>query len=1172
MSTREDMLELSLGLNTKAAVEAINQYTKAFDRDFKRLERINKQGNKKLLGASKTYWAAQKAAADANEKASKKVAEAGGKLIGVTNKIAAKEQELAAARSANNQQQVREFEEQLEYLNKIKDKFSDLKDDAEDAAEAASEAIKKALDQDIELNFSVTTKGVGEGIAEAFSSFASKDALGIGAGLGKAAGKGILAAMRKVGGAAAAKGQKLSDAQGAGSVAKGIGGLLKAIGPVMNTIGKLGPILGLVGGAVMSLIKLFIDAEAAAKDFNRSVLATSSTMEFLAESGGRAGAAAIALGQTLEEVRDAAFDLSNISLGINKDDYAAVLTSLTEQGYTLKRLKDNAKATGNSVKDVTQDTVKLAVAYSRNMGVSIQEVASLQGELMGQLGVELGVVQQMFGSMSRDAVESGIATNQFFAIIRAMSADMSLFNNRMDSATKILSKLGKVMSARKAQEFLSSIGNFYKGQDLMSRTRHAILGGSDTKKNIQSDINIKMKGLSEDLAGKGIDGNALRTAVKGGMASAVDFLAKNGQKLSGEERGAILDAARMQEKANLGGLVDLASALKDLSPVSALKQLNSGSMRLFGKGLSELTDVQRAAAEQAMGANDEMQDNLAKVQASLDLSKLAIADRIEKNNGTAEEKANDQALLDKLGIKGATAAEKAEALRHADSMTVFDNLDKKQQDLINEVGRQIDYAKKTADFQTDIMKKLGVFIDWAMNELYKLIAGIWDTILDIPGLGGEEHKKDKLLAYAIKTGNQDVITAVSESGTAGLGHKDMFGTKSAQDQQKAIYEGIEAAEKGVDPTKTTELREIMAQGDPVKAAEASKELQALFQEKDKKGDRLNAVFNSINRQVAGGWGMGSAEGKELRTERVTEAATMAGIDPAKAEKLRLASISATDNKDLGAVFRAAGLTGEESAKMLDKLRITLSPEQLAAQIADASKDPAFQATKEGLDASDLSKEATNPGSIYTHDIHLEGLMETLVASLTGGTAGGTDPDMADQTSSIDGLSEEQLEAKEATTASLADIYNVLKIKGIRINQSHLDKDVKKVIFEGSREAMEEALFEYALLIGESGAYKALEDSKGKGGSVTGSGLMRGFAKEMVEGNGLANRKAEKEAEVAAAAVAPPSGGGDKSKDVSGEVTVTGKVVLELKNDLDKYMDARIASWSSAFLQRNPGLK
>ena len=256
--------------------------------------------------------------------------------------------------------------------------------------------------------------------------------------------------------------------------------------------------------------------------------------------------------------------------------------------------------------------VQMSVGYSRAFGVSLSEVTDLQGELMSELGENALEVQKGFQEMKDGADDAGVASNKFFNQIRAISADFSLFNLRMGDAAKLMSKLDKAMSPRKAAEFFQTITKFFKGMGLMDRAKMVLMAGTGKTKGIlKKDLEHSVESLASDLnnQSKGL-GDELKTAL-GKKGQLVKFLAKHDKELSGEQRDAIMTASRQEQKITQGGIVSLASGLKDISPFAAMDEMEAISQSMFRKPLEKLTNVEIAGVEAAAGISDEQLDQFA---------------------------------------------------------------------------------------------------------------------------------------------------------------------------------------------------------------------------------------------------------------------------------------------------------------------------------------------------------------------------------------------------------------------------------------------------------------------------------------------------------------------------------------------------------------------------------
>ncbi len=602
---------------------------------------------------------------------------------------------------------------------------------------------------------------IAEGFSDALSSLSSKDLAGFAQGFAKQLGSASKyikgAGMRHAARGAAEEG-------GGGALAKGIGALMKGVGPLLSTVSKLAPMITLASGAMMAIVKLFLDADSAAKDFNKQVLATSGTANILAKHMGDVDAASTDLTGMLKDMYTSANSLDNLRWGISKETHGEVISALTAEGVQIDKIADyfeDVKKGAAEAQGYVKDwgsMVQLSVAYSRAFGVSLGEITQFQGEMMAEMGMNFAMVQNSFQQILEGARESGIASNKFFAIIRGVSADLSLFNLRMADAVKLLGQVGKVMSPRNAQQFMQTVTHMFKGMGLMERTKSTLLaggGGKVTKDILQKDLDNRLAGLGKDMAlklGKGMIGKDLKQIIKSPQ-KLMAFMAEQGDNLDGSTREALLDAAKMQGKLTKGGLVNVASALKDASPMAAMDQLDAISNNMFKKPFEDLTDVQRIAFENITGVGDEQVDQLSKFKSSLDLTKETLAHKLETNGKLTQDEAD---LLQKLNIQG-TSQEKAKALRDKKSREVWDTMSKQEQDTLAKSAETIDWAKETGKNTQSMTEKMQVFMDWLMNQFYDVVLGIWDSVDSMLSF---MHSSSKKLEIAVAKGKNTELSKV----------------------------------------------------------------------------------------------------------------------------------------------------------------------------------------------------------------------------------------------------------------------------------------------------------------------------------------------------------------------------------------------------------------------------
>jgi len=765
--SKSEVLHMQFQLDTKDVIKSMEHFKKAANKYLGAIEKKERDVSTTMgkyitkLGKIKPAFApalkAMQELEDDIAKIDKQMATADARMRGASEeKVAAIQEEIRGIKERKK--------EKLDELGKL-----------------AKEAKK---DIDIEMVTGIdAAREAGKEIAKPLELIAKKDLPGAGKALGgllKKSGKGFMAMGEMKMDPKAKRGMM-------GGIARGAGGLAKGLGPIVKVLSKAAPFIGLMSGAVMGLMKIFMDAESAAKGFHKGILETTSTAGYLSRNLGDVSDASEALEADLKVVRDAAMDWSNVQWGISKDTAQAFISSLTAEGVTLRRLREETERATAGI-DEMANTIQMSVAYSRAFGVSLNELSQLQGELMTEVGMGLDTVNTSFQMMTRGAEEAGMASNKFFGLVKSFSADLSLFTLRMADLVKVMTVLGKTMSPRNAQQYLQTITQFFKGQGLLDRTRAVMLGGKKEVGGVlKADLGRRVEGMLTDL-GPDIAKVLGPEITKGKTGDVVKAMAQFSDKLTGAQREAILDATIMQGKLNSGNLIEIASALKDASPIAVTQILDKISQKRFGKPMSQLVGQQKIAFEAMTGFNDEMIDQNRKAAAGVEQVQMDLAFKIERYQkesvGKSEEQlkelrkqigitAVEETLMKNLGVtleKDGAAKE----VRDATASKIWHSMDAKQKDLIKGVEDQRNFQKEIADHQVSIAERLGIIADFLLNKLYNIMMGVWHSIGDIfkwlgdkfgkvVGRGVEAERGQRFRMAATRVGDPRMTKALEDS-------------------------------------------------------------------------------------------------------------------------------------------------------------------------------------------------------------------------------------------------------------------------------------------------------------------------------------------------------------------------------------------------------------------------
>jgi len=600
----------------------------------------------------------------------------------------------------------------------------------------------------------------------------------------------------------------------AGGASKAGGELMKVFGGLGKIIADLGPMIGLLSSFMMAFIKIMIDAESAAKEYNKAILATSGTGSYLRRNFGDASKATKDLGKSLEAARDGAKAWSNISWGISGEMARSFQSAITAEGVALDRL---GTATGEATVSHEQHakTIKMGVAYSRAFGVSLSEVAQLQGQLMADLGLGAESVASSFQMIEDGAANAGMESNKFFGIVRSFSSDLSLFTLRLSDVTKIMGMLGKTMDPRKMGQFLQTLNQKFQG-GITDNLKFNFLAGPKGQQIQKDDAADKLKNLADDLREKLGAGKedaiqeliAMLKNPKTNPRAIAEWTVAQGVQSQGDLTKSIYDNANIQKRLASGSRIDQAAVLDSLSPLAKMETLEAAAVNLTGHGFDELSDLSLAAVEASGIASAKEIQMYQALRQGIMTGQAELTARFAKNDKNAL-KEGDLEQVARMGIDVAnkTNAQIAEEIKAkfedpAGLKLFMSSLTKPQQELLTNTIKQVDYQADTAKYQTSTMDQLGTIAEILMNEIYGVMTFIWDALLelmDMP-LFGNTTKSSIGRAEKANVGRDKELTQI---------------LSTAKNSESLQYAGVEAADK-VSGRAQEALKAALAERDQLK--------------------------------------------------------------------------------------------------------------------------------------------------------------------------------------------------------------------------------------------------------------------------------------------------------------------------------------------------------------------
>jgi hypothetical protein len=944
-------------------------------------------------------------------------------------------------------------------------------------------------------------KDMAEGFGDALSAMKGKDIFGLAkAGYKVSAGlmKGGARVSMRHGEGLESRGVARAGKGGIGNKAmggamKGIGKAMQSIGPLLNSLSKILPILGMVGGAIFSLVKLFLDADAAVKEMNKTVLEGAATWDTYASQGGDVAMGMEHLDDTLKTIRDQTTDLAmNLSMGTTAKEHLQFLNVLQREGVTMQKQKAYIDNTNKSiqtriekVRDNKEEVERLtasmakytdisvqAIQYSRLFGVSLDEIAQFQAEMMQELGSGLSDVSKEFYAIGVAANESGIAQNKFFAMIRGVSSDLGLYGVRVEEVTKMLGQLGKVMNPRTAEKYMKSFAQGMKGKSIEDRLKDTLMAGPEGVKLIQKNIAKQSEdmvkklresaGLASDEEAKALLSGGSIKGAKGEKLTLADLEkqgktggARSGTMIEGFQR---LDTAGKQAKKGAFGASMAAENLdamgtKELG-VDKLKRLTG--MSSFLKAIESGDPNKIMGARTAAGGQDQL-DAYVGMERAINQQKTAILDALD-NPGGNPEIINYLKSIKKYDASGTDAAREAnkkaaESLSQDELWASLDKKDAKKEETNEQAMLRM--GSEQGNRTMGIMYKMDNIFDALFNYIYTLLTDIFEAIKPIGG---------GLKKMIYKSGNKDLIKAWRESGG---------------DQAK--YMGLLA---GSDTMK--EVDRVLGSKDP--------------KDKEKKEAVKESISSNYKNTLEHGLQLDAALGKLGITDE-QKRTVRKGAHSSGGLKKGVEEAGLTEDQTHTILQQVAQWDPdvENKTKTIEDLGKILGNNQPSVK-TEKDQKPIVAAASGATDASTSAPEAppaqqqataasANPGagggSVVTSAAPKGsggasgGWDDPAPGAGPAGTPGGNLPTPPDAKALNEAVLSQVDFTGGAVVNSLQNLWDALRTKGIKLDKPQLEGEITNAIHSGTYLGAQDALAEYALYTATNPA-KVLQNMKGSG--------------------------------------------------------------------------------------------
>jgi len=423
------------------------------------------------------------------------------------------------------------------------------------------------------------------------------------------------------------------------------------------------------------------------------------------------------------------------------------------------------------------------------------------------------------------------------------------------------------------------------------------------------------------------------------------------------------------------------------------------------------------------------------------------ADLVEKLKSNTELTNEEKKQLKKMGIdeKDANAASLLEAKSGND---IWASMSMDQKDMLESGNKTLQYEKDIADRQTSIMDKLGILVDFIMNQVYNILV---DTVDGIESL---LHPMDASLVAAKRqirlSKDKDLMDALAQHGASG------------EDLQKAILKT--PVFKDIDDNMGklyTEYKNAAAEEKTTTDEARKKELQARKREIEGK---LKAAVSRVD--ITG----------TVDPKKVKDALKTTSIS---ADKINAIMKDMKDNgTDFSAALYAAGATEEQRVdamkavyKKMDTYELSLYAGSLKKAGWGTTGAPPPGTTTDVAKATGTTPNAQQqaatksaaPGTAGTTATTTTAAPTTKGAPAT--TTAVTPPPTAAiaKAAPVDVKGGPTDDQTDQVIGGLNDLYKALRRRGIVLDSSFMRSDYKSTTHDAVYDAMSEALYEFAVL-------------------------------------------------------------------------------------------------------------
>ena len=523
----------------------------------------------------------------------------------------------------------------------------------------------------------------------------------------------------------------------------GKGDEAKQMASMGKGLAKIGASLAMVAaviGAVVMLVKLFMDLEAKIKEMNKALVQTSSVADF---GFSHAEVGAKAFEKELKKIRD-----ETTGLNKNYDDFAAktkeqqdVLAELNRSGYVWSQMRKDMKGTNDQMRNYG-DAAGLVLTYARSIGVESGEMAKSMADLHLKSGITFPQIAEQFSIITREADRAGFQTKRFYAAVVEATSGMSFYGVRIEQTAKLLSTMGALIGQVYGEDVMKQITGKFGGsyQDMLKMV--LVKGTEATTDAYRDAFNRKVQIMTRDMGIKDLKGMITEA---GSIAKFQDQVLR--MNLSGKQVGEMMDLYDVY-MASQGNMAAQASSGKKAGPgfMATMALTSSLPLKEFGDNVADAFDKALetdnpaliAALEQLESVSDMSRDELIRLGRMTGKGTPALL-KMAKEGGEIPQWAKD------LGVTFENAGtEQAKVMKDGIVIDKWQDLFQATVETRLQQKAAMLTERELAAKLYEEVKTLNDTVDQAILGVLNDIYAVTRTMLSLWPGGKSEHEKEAL--------------------------------------------------------------------------------------------------------------------------------------------------------------------------------------------------------------------------------------------------------------------------------------------------------------------------------------------------------------------------------------------------------------------------------------------